>query len=252
MSVKYAEKRFGSYLAATIFLLLLWHLVSSCLSDPVLPGPGQAIRALIIDFDKGISRHVLFSAFRVTVSILLSTLLAVPLGLALGRETRIDRFLAPVIYLVYPIPKIIFLPIVFSFFGLGNWTKILLISLVVFFQVLVTTRDAARSVEKPLIYSVISLGASRKDIYWHVVLPACLPDIFTALRIGLGTAIAVLFITETFASREGIGFYLMDTWSRLAFDKMYAGVIAMALLGLSLYILLDWLERKICRWKYLE
>jgi len=252
VSVKYVEKRYGSYLAATIFLFLLWQLASSCLADPVLPGPGQAMRALINEINNGISCHLFYSAFRVTSSILLSTLLAVPLGLVLGRETSIDRYLAPVIYLVYPVPKIIFLPVVFSLFGLGNWPKILLISLVVFFQVLVTTRDAARSVERPLIYSVISLGASRKDIYRHVVLPACLPKIFTALRIGLGTAIAVLFITETFASREGIGYYLMDTWSRLAFDKMYAGVIVMAFLGLVLYILLDWLERKICRWKYLE
>lgn len=251
MSVQVTEKKTGSYLVATIFLLLLWQGISSLLVDPALPGPGQALRAFVLEIGNGMPRHLLFSTYRVVASILLSTLLAVPLGLLLGRETKIDRYLSPIIYLVYPVPKIVFLPIVLSLFGLGNGAKIFLIALVVFFQVLVTTRDAARSVGRPLLYSVISLGASRKDIYRHVILPACLPEIFTALRIGLGTAIAVLFITETFATREGIGFYLMDTWSRLAFDKMYAGVLAMGLLGLVLYILLDWLEQKVCRWKHL-
>ena len=251
MSVKENAKKAGSYLVATLVLLLLWHGVSSLLADPALPGPAQALRAFEREIGNGMLRHLLVSTYRVVASILLATLLAVPLGLMLGKEDHIDRYLAPLIYLVYPVPKIIFLPVVLSLFGLGNGAKIFLIAIVVFFQVLVTTRDAAKSVGRPLLYSVISLGASRKDIYRHVILPACLPEIFTALRIGLGTAIAVLFITETFATREGIGFSLMDTWSRLAFDRMYAGVIAMGLLGLVLYILLDWFEQKICRWKHL-
>ncbi len=251
MHVNPSVKSFSNYFIAALFLILLWQLISLCMADLALPGPIHAIHAFITGLDNGISRNLLFSAFRVVISILLSTLLAIPLGLLLGRETHLDRFLGPVIYLIYPIPKIVFLPVVLSLFGLGNWAKIFLISLLIFFQILVTARDAAKSVERLYLYSVKSLGASRKDIYRHVILPACLPEIFTSLRIGLGAAIAVLFITETFASSEGVGFYLMDSWSRMAYNEMYAGVIAMSLLGLVLYIILDWLEKKICPWKFL-
>ena len=90
--------------------------------------------------------------------------------------------------------------------------------------------------------SVRSLGASRFDIYRHVVVPASLPDIFTALRIGTGTAIAVLFLAETIAGSDGIGYYIGDAWGKIDYPAMFAGIIGMALLGVGLYEALDALE----------
>ncbi|MHB8829687.1 MAG: ABC transporter permease, partial [Syntrophales bacterium] len=148
-------------------------------------------------------------------------------------------------------PNIVFLPLIMVLFGLGDFSKIFLITLVVFFQILVTTRDAARNVSQAMILSVISLGAKRRDLYRHVVWPAIIPDVFTALRIGSGTAIAVLFFAESIASSEGLGYYLMDAWSRYAYPEMFAGIIAMGFLGYSLYMGIDFLDSKICRWKRL-
>ena len=95
-----------------------------------------------------------------------------------------------------------FLPVLLVLLGLGNAPKIALIAIIVFFQILVTARDAAKAVPEASVLSVRSLGASRLDIYRHVVVPAALPDIFTALRIGTGTAIAVLFLAESIAGIE--------------------------------------------------
>ncbi|MDA8097367.1 MAG: ABC transporter permease, partial [Clostridia bacterium] len=78
-----------------------------------------------------------------------------------------------------------------------------------------------------------------------------LPDVFTALRIVTGTAIAVLFISETFVSREGLGYFILDAWSRSKWDEVYAGIIAMGMLGIVLYGILDFLDRRVCRWKHL-
>lgn len=155
------------------------------------------------------------------------------------------------IYLLYPLPKIVFLPVVMILLGLGDLSKIFLITLVVFFQILVTTRDAARNVSHAKILAVVSLGAGRLDIYRHVIWPAIIPEIFTALRIGSGTAIAVLFFAESFASSEGLGYYIMDAWTRSAYQEMFAGIIAMGLLGYLLYAGLDALDKKICPWKKL-
>ncbi len=94
------------------------------------------------------------------------------------------------------------------------------------------------------------MGATEKDVYKHVVFPACLPKILTALRISIGTAIAVLFFVESFATSKGLGYLIMDSWSRMDYPDLYAAIVAMALLGLCLYIMLEWVERTVCAWVY--
>ena len=234
-----------------LVLFACWQLLAVMLDSPALPAPGKAFFVFFEQIPAGLWKHFLVSGWRVTASILISLLVGIPLGLWLGREEKYDRFFSPLLYLIYPIPKIVFLPLIMVLFGLGDFSKIFLITLVVFFQILVTTRDAARNVSQAMILSVVSLGAKRRDLYRHVVWPAIIPDVFTALRIGSGTAIAVLFFAESIASSEGLGYYLMDAWSRYAYPEMFAGIIAMGFLGYSLYMGIDFLDSKICRWKRL-
>ncbi|MEW6275847.1 MAG: ABC transporter permease [Bacillota bacterium] len=236
-------------LAPILVLFLSWQLLAVLLNSAALPTPGRAFLTFFQEIPAGLWKHFLVSSWRVLASIFISLLGGVALGLWLGAEERFDRFFAPLIYLTYPVPKIVFLPVVMVFLGLGDLSKIFLITLVVFFQDLVTTRDAARNVSQAMILSVVSLGAGKLDIYRHVIWPAIIPDVFTALRIGSGTAIAVLFFAESFASSEGLGYYLMDAWSRNAYQEMFAGIMAMGLLGYLLYVGLDMLDKKICPWK---
>ncbi len=238
-------------LASILGVLLVWHLLAVLLRSAALPTPGEAMLAFGQQVPAELWKHFLISAWRVLASVFISLLLGAPLGLWLGAEEKLDRFFAPLIYLLYPLPKIVFLPVVMILLGLGDLSKIFLITLVVFFQILVTTRDAARNVSHAKILAVVSLGAGRLDIYRHVIWPAIIPEIFTALRIGSGTAIAVLFFAESFASSEGLGYYIMDAWTRSAYQEMFAGIIAMGLLGYLLYAGLDALDKKICPWKKL-
>ncbi|HCG99537.1 MAG TPA: ABC transporter permease, partial [Actinobacteria bacterium] len=134
-----------------------------------------------------LSRHFAVSLYRVGVSILLGVALALPAGLILGREEWLDRFVAPIVFVLYPIPKIVFLPVLLLLLGLGNLSKIVLITVIVFFQILVTTRDAAKEIPGQSVMSMESLGATSWQIYKHVVYPASLPKMFTALRIASGT-----------------------------------------------------------------
>jgi len=98
------------------------------------------------------------------------------------------------------------------------------------------------------VLSVRSLGANGGQVFRHVVFPASLPEIFTALRIGSGTAVAVLFLAEATAGTSGLGYYIVDAWGRINYDAMFAGILGMALLGVVLYEVLELLEGHLCRW----
>jgi ABC-type nitrate/sulfonate/bicarbonate transport system permease component len=235
-------------LLALLLLLGLWEAGSLAVRSPILPDPWSVMAAFAGELPRGLAWHTVISAWRVVVSIVLAVALAAPLGLALGQMKKLDRLAAPLVYLTYPIPKIVLLPIVLLFLGLGDLSKIFIITLILFYQVLVVVRDAAGGIRPELVLSVRSLGARRRQIYRYVYLPACLPAILTALRVSTGTAIAVLFFAESFATREGLGYYIIDTWASLSYTRMYAGVLAMSLLGLALYVGLDWLESRLCRW----
>jgi len=236
---------------AVLILMGLWHILAANVKNQMLPTPWAAVSEFFEIFPSTLWIHFYVSAYRVAVSLLLSMAVAVPLGLVIGREELLDRYLSPVIYLIYPIPKIVFLPVIFLLFGLGNFPKIFMISLIVTFQILVTARDAAKGIPAQNICSMTSLGAKKWHIYYHVIWPACLPKILTSLRISLGTAIAVLFFVESFATAEGLGYFIMDSWSRAEYNEMFAGIIGMSILGLALYILVDFIEAKWCRWQNL-
>lgn len=249
-----AKQMVVDYFLAILALLVFWEIASFLLNKPYLPGPYESFSVFAREIGEFLGVHLLVSTVRVVVSLAAALVPAVALGVVLGRVTRLDRYAAPLIYLTYPIPKIIFLPLIVTLFGLGNFSKIFLIWIIVFFQILVTTRDAARQVNKDMVDSVLSLGAGEWQIYRYVILPSCLPKILTSLRISLGTAIAVLFFSETVAnvgSVGGIGYYVMEAWAKLEWNAMFAGIIAMGIMGFALYLILDWLEKILCPWEFL-
>jgi NitT/TauT family transport system permease protein len=236
-------------LVASLGLLVLWQLASMLINRPLLPSPWEVLSAFVLELPQELGRHLLVSGGRVVASILVAVVAAVPVGLALGLSPTADRLIAPIIYLLYPIPKIVFLPIILLLLGIGNVSKVFIIALILFFQILVVVRDEAANLRPELIASVRSLGAGRRAIFRFVYLPATLPAVLTSLRVSIGTAIAVLFFAESFATTSGLGYYIIvQTWGRLAYPEMYAGVVAMSLLGLTLYFTVDRLQLRLCPW----
>jgi ABC-type nitrate/sulfonate/bicarbonate transport system permease component len=239
---------------ALIILLLVWQLATWLVARPILPSPAQVGLSLLENTWNGeIPGHFLASLWRVIFSTLLSILLAAPAGLLLGQSRRLNNLVSPLIYLLYPIPKVVFLPVILLFLGIGNAPKIAIIFLILFFQILVLVRDQASAIRPELLLSVRSLGAGRRALFRFVYLPASLPAILTALRQSVGTAVAVLYVAELFATQKGLGYYIFYNGSTLFnYPVMYAGIVAMSLLGLGLYFTVDWLERKLCPWQFLK
>lgn len=238
------------FAAAVVTLLLIWQAGSLALDKSFLPTPWVSFKALFsVLADGSVWADLAVSAFRIVTSLLISLLVGVPLGLWTGVNKIADKLFSPMLYLLYPLPKVVFLPIIVVLLGLGNLPKIVLISLVIVFQIMVTTRDSAKSIPNASLLSIQSLNADKKQIYRHLILPYCLPSVYSALRISIGIAVAILFFAETFASTDGLGYFIMDSMQRRSYDLMYAGIIAMACLGILLYKMIDWLENITCRWR---
>ena len=173
---------------ATLVLLVAWQLLAWLLHVEVLPGPWDGRPGVRrARCRAGWLRHFLVSAWRVRGEH--------RAGDAAGRAGRAwcsDRagrwiaFFAPIVYIVYPIPKIVFLPVILLLLGIGDRSKIFIIFLILFFQILVVVRDQASALRPELIYSVRSLGAGRRALFRFVYLPATVPAALTALRVSVG------------------------------------------------------------------
>jgi len=136
--------------------------------------------------------------------------------------------------------------------GLGDTSKIAMIALILGYQILVTTRDGVRSIHPKYFDSVRSLGGSNMDVLREVLLPAALPHGFTALRLGTGVSVAVLFFVESFATTRGLGYMIMDAWGAMDYLTMFSGILGMSIMGAALYEVANVLERKACRWMFLR
>lgn len=243
-------KKMFAYLSALIFLLACWQGSSVLLDKAFLPDVGATIVSFGENWLNGaLPQALMISLRRIFWGIFWAVILAVPFGLALGRIEKLDSFCAPLIYVLYPLPKVVFLPIIVVFLGLGDAPKILLIALVVFFQILVVSRDAAKNIPAEYDEVMQVLHANAWERIKHVIVPYCLSDILTSLRITLGTGIAILFFAETFASVNGLGYFILNGMESRNYPQMYAGIIALALLGLGMYVLVDIAEKYCCRWK---
>lgn len=132
--------------------------------------------------------------------------------------------------------------------GLGEATKVIMIVLIILFQLIISIRDSLRAIPPESFAILRSLGANRWHELRHLLLPAITPALLSALRIAIGTAISVLFVTETYGTTLGMGYYIIDAWMRVNYLDMYSGIIALGLLGFVLFLLVDLLEHKVCSW----
>lgn len=248
------KKSKSRYYIFSIFLIIaLWQILSLLIDSPVVPPPG----AVFLAFARAITTAVFWTNFResagrVVISMVFGLIIAFPLGIALGYNAKLDKMLSPALFLTYPIPKIVFLPVVFVLFGLGNVSKVVLIVLIISYQILVVIRDGVSNINRKHVETIRSLGGNIHHIIRHVLVPASLPSCFTALRLATGTAITVLFLAETYATNQGLGYYIIDSWSKAAYDQMFVGIIGMSLLGIIFYGAFSALERRVCYWKVLE
>ncbi|MBE5903200.1 MAG: ABC transporter permease [Pseudobutyrivibrio sp.] len=247
------RKKVFQYMIAFVAILLLWNVASITFDKNFLPSPGITIKSFCsLMRGEDLPNHIWASFYRIALGTLAGLIAAMPVGLLIGCSKKIDAYLGKVFDILYPIPKVVFLPIIVVCLGIGDEPKVFLIALVLFFQLTLTIRDAVRHIPGELIKSMEVLNPKGYQYLLHLVIPACMPEIFSALRATLGISTALLFITENFASITGLGYFITKSMDARNFEDMYAGVLSLALLGVLMYVFIRIVERKVCKWKCLE
>ena len=232
-----------------ITLLVVWFILYALLQTPAIPNPLPTLQYTLTHLSMFLP-HLLWSLYRIISAILFAGAIGVLLGVLIAQNKLIHSALTPLIHILYPIPKIAFLPVLMLLFGLGETPKIVLIFSVIVFQFVLGVMDAIQEIEPGYFESVRSLGLDEWGVFKHCIFPAILPTIFTSLRITFGVSVSILFFAETFSTKFGIGYFIMNSYAMVNYQSMYAGIIILSLFGLLVYALIDIIEKKVCPWLY--
>lgn len=235
--------------AGLISFNLIWWIIAVIFQNKALPNPINVYGALPHTMaDGGMFVHSLASFRRIIYGTAISLLIALIVGIITGLNKRANKLLNPLLYLSYPIPKLALLPIVMITFGIGENTKVVMIVLIIVFQLTISIRDSIRNINKENFYVLTSLRASNWQYIQHVVLPGIMPDVLSALRVTVGIATSVLFVTETFGTDKGLGFFIVDAWMRIDYLSMYAGIVMISIIGFLLFLVIDLADSIFCKW----
>lgn len=231
-----------------LLLNLLWFIAAILMDKTVIPNPIVIYKNFGSVLTDDIFIHILYSLKRIGIGLALSLVVGVPIGILIAYSKKVNRIFYPLIYFCYPVPKSVLLPVAMLLWGMRDGSKIVIIFLIIVFQVIVSVRDSVRNID-PTMYQVTkSAGASKAQIIWHVTLPGILPQLLTSIRVSLGTAVSVLFFVEGYGTDYGLGYYILDAWSRINYIDMYIGIIVISIMGFVLFVSVDILSNRLCKW----
>ena len=234
-------------------LIALWWVVVVQAQSLIFPTPLQVMTGTLeLAEDGTLWEHIGSSLFRVGTGFSLAVLVAVPLGLWMGRVDGVYRTLNPLFQIMRPISPIAWIPLAILWFGVGEVSPIFLIFIAAVFPMIVQTAAGVHTIERRYLHAAANFGVSRATLFRQVIIPAVLPEVVVGMRIGLGVAWLVVVAAEMIALYSGLGYLIID--SRNAgnrYDLVVAGMIIIGLIGLMLDGLMRLLEGlKSVRWRY--
>ncbi|HJU24609.1 MAG TPA: ABC transporter permease, partial [Casimicrobiaceae bacterium] len=216
------------YLRTMAAFLIVWALVAQITGNPVLlPSPLAvfgAIAGLASDFE--LFLHAGISFARMVASLIVGSLLAIPLGLAMGRSTLLDRIVDPTIEILRPISGIAWIPLALFIFGIGNALPIFIMTYAGFFPMLLGTIAGVRGVDRRLIDAARTMGVSERTIVTRVIMPAALPSLMVALRLGVAASWTAVVAAELIGAPSGLG-YAVEWYRELLMTPQVMAFIGM-------------------------
>lgn len=236
-------------ISGIVVLFVIWWLATERLAAPgsfaSRFGPGPAFQALEELVRSGeLWRHLLASAERVGLGLLLSSVLGIPLGIAIGSVRLVARALGPVIQLVRMVSPLAWMPLALLLLGAGSRSVVLLIVLAAVWPILLSTADGVARLDPRWVAVARSLGASRGESLRHVVWPGIRPRVLAGLRLAVGVAWIVLVPAEMLGVDSGLGYAILDARDRLAYGELMAMLLVIGITGLVLDGLSRWLLRE--------
>jgi NitT/TauT family transport system permease protein len=252
--VAFLEQTIPPYASAAgiLAILAIWEMVCrmGVVSPLFLPSPS---RILISGWEMLAGGELIqntgASLYRIVLGYLLGSFVGIAVGLMLGFFRLAEAVGAPIVYSIYPIPKIALLPLIILWLGIGELPKVLIIALGVFFPVVINTFSGVKNVDPILIKAAVTFGSNRLNVIRKVILPGALPVIFAGLKLAAGTSLLLLVSAEMIAAKQGLGSMITHYGNLMITDKLMVGVVVLSLLGLLFNRGLQWLEKKLLPWK---
>jgi NitT/TauT family transport system permease protein len=241
--------------ASVVVLLLAWQLLPHLIT--MAPGtklffttPSQIAGTMWSMFATGAIWGPLgVSASAFALGLGLAIVVGLPLGVLIGRSRTLNAMLDPFITAFNATPRLVFLPLLMLWFGLGLWSKVLVVFIGALFPLLINTYEGVRNADKTLINVVRSFGAKEWDIARLVVVPNSLPYIVAGLRLAIGRAVLGVVVAEFFGSESGLGVMMVQAAGRYQVDVVFTGLIVFAALSLIMTSLVQILEHRLSRWR---
>lgn len=265
--------------AAPLLVLIIWELIAIELkNDVVLPTVGQ-VWVLFLHPNEDLLRlgsllqNLGMSSIRVLCGYSAGLVLALPLGILMGHYKKVNRFMTPLVEILRPMPPLAWIPLILAWFGVasfatmfgveeGEWyvffnnikfSMLIIIFIGAFFPILLNTVYGVSSVRSTLIDSARVLGASERDIFTKILLPAAAPSIVTGMRLGLGVAWMCLVAAEMMpGSISGIGYVITHAYTVARTDIVIAGMVSIGAVGLALDAAFRYFEAKCFAWQRLS
>jgi NitT/TauT family transport system permease protein len=240
-----------------ILLVLLWHFAVAYTGTRLIPSPRE-VAVMMYDFSFGgvyddafsatILTHIVKSMERVYGGFGLAAIIAIPLGLMIGRMKILRQLLDPTINVLRPIPVTAWLPLSMIFFGLGPNAAIFLVFLGAFYPILLNTIFGVRSVDPRLFEAAAMLGCKGSAMFREVVFPASLPSIFNGLRIAHGFAWILIVVGEMTGVPTGLGSVIMDGRTLSRTDLVVTGMIVIGVCGFITDRIIVMISNRLLRW----
>jgi taurine transport system permease protein len=199
--------------------------------------------------ENALHQHILWSLYRVFTSFFLAVVTAIPIGIAMGMNRIARGVFDPPIEFYRPIPPLAYLPLTIIWFGIGDFAKIILIYLACFAPLAISARAGVRSCSIEQIHAAYSMGASKNQVIWHVVVKAALPEILTGMRISIAFGWTTLVAAEMVAAKAGIGVMVLNAARFLATDIVFLGIVVIGLVAFLFDVLMRRVERLLVPWK---
>ena len=242
-------------LIGLVLPLLGWWLATAVAgADAVfLPSPGQVWqRAVDWWREADLAGDILISVWRVVGGFLLSAVIALPLGLMIGTFRLVQALLEPLTDFIRYMPAVAFIPLVMLWVGIDESSKVAIIFIGTFFQMVLMVAEDVRRVPMAQIEAAQTMGATRAELIEKVIFPSAKPALLDTLRITMGWAWTYLVVAELVAANSGLGYAVLRAQRFLQTDTIFAGIIVIGLIGLLTDQLFRWLHRRAFPWLYLK
>ena len=241
--------RMAGPLIAVAGLLLLWQAGSMLLDEEIFPGLGEIFPALWDMLRTGdIVPDLLGSLRRLAIGLGFGLAIGIPLGLIAGRSHRVEAFIAPLLGLIYPVPKAALMPLMMLWFGAGDLSKIIVIAATTSLPLIYHAQQGAGAVDQKLVWSAGAMGMSSRRMLFKIVLPSALPEILLGVRVSIVLGVIVMITSEMLVRQVGLGNYLFASLDMGQYAFSYAVIFVIAGLGFGLDVAFEALRRRLTRW----